>query len=161
VVVGKIGQAASLVALPLLATVRRHGLWVGFPIVLPIVGVTSPPLARAIQAALAIFRIRLDALTVILRTAPPLAVGLTTNGLLWSVRRGLKQLLAVAAAARGRQAQRSFACHCQQQGRVKGCRVWLRVLTASPAGAYQPLLFSTAKSMDFYSGTDTQSDPSC
>src|SRR4051794_31656693 len=28
-------------------------------------------------------------------------------------------------------------------------------MTASPAGAYQPLLFSTAKSMDFYSGTDT------
>ena len=97
------GQTTGLVALPLLTAVRRHGFWVRFAIAPPVIGVTRPPLSRAIQANLAVFGICLEALAMLLRAAPPLTVGLTTNSLLWPVGRGLKWLLAVAAVASGRQ----------------------------------------------------------
>jgi hypothetical protein len=67
-----------------------------------------PPFPRTVQAHLAVFRIGLDFVAVVIRTAAALAFGLAANGLLRAIGGGLKLLLAITAAAGSR--QRELLC---------------------------------------------------
>ena len=64
----------------------------------PIVRVTGSPFLRAVQAHLAVFRVRRDLLAVILGAAPTLATEVAAHQLSRLIFRGLEDLLTVEAS---------------------------------------------------------------
>jgi len=82
----------------LLLAIAVYGGRVLLPIPPPIVRVTGPPFLWAIQAYLAVFRVRRDLPVVIFSAAPALAAGVATHCLRRLKLRGLKDPLAVEAS---------------------------------------------------------------
>jgi hypothetical protein len=74
-----------------------------FAIALPVIGVLCPPLPHAVQADLPVFFIRVESFAMIFGATLLLATCQAANCLLWPVLRWLKYLLAITAAADGRQ----------------------------------------------------------
>ena len=94
-----------LVPVALFAAILLHGLRVSLAIVAPVIGMLRPPFPRTVQAHLAVYRIGLDFLAVVIRTAAALAFWPAANSLLRTVGGGLKLLLAITTAAGGRQSE--------------------------------------------------------
>ena len=120
-----------LVAVALFAAIRFHGLRVRLAILAPVAGILRAPFPRTVQADLAVFRIGLDFVAVVIRTAAALAFRLAANFLLRAKGGGLKLLLAIATAAGGRQSELLCLSFSKLPGKKK-FRVCFRVLTASP-----------------------------
>jgi hypothetical protein len=80
----------------LLPAISFHLLWVVPAILLPIAWVGLAPLPWTFQTDLSINRIGSDLAPMIITLALALACGLTAYGLTRMIRRGLKDLLAVA-----------------------------------------------------------------
>jgi hypothetical protein len=82
----------------LLLEVPLDGGWVLLPIPPPIVRVAGPPFPWAVQAYLAVYRVRGDLPAVILSAAAALATGIAADHLRRLIFRGLENPLAVVAS---------------------------------------------------------------
>jgi hypothetical protein len=82
----------------LLLAVPLDGGRVLFAIPTPVIRVAGTPFLRAVQADLAILRVRNDLLTVIIGAAAPLAVGLAAHRLVRLIFRWLEDSFTIAAS---------------------------------------------------------------
>jgi hypothetical protein len=143
-----------LVAVTLFTPILLDGLRVTVAILTPIVGMLRPPFPRTVQADLAIFRIGLDFVAVVFRTAPALALQLAAYSLLRPVGGGLERLFAIAAAAGNRQSELLCLSFSKSLAGPKNLESSLEFLLPPPMGL-KLMEFSAARLMYFYIGTDT------
>ena len=110
-------EAAALVAPTLLLAVSLHRLGVGLPVLRLIAGMRVAPLFPALADDLSVEGIGAHLAPVIIPAALSLAGGLATDGLLGTIGRKLKGLLAVTATAITHQAapdQKAIRSFCPE-----------------------------------------------
>ena len=150
--------------MPLPPAIPFHLLRMGLAVLFPVPGMRLAPLARTLQADLAVNRVRSDLLPVIIPPSLTLAWGLTANPLLGMIRGRLKDLLAITATATTHRATpdqnviRSFcpeASFSPKAPTKKSAYIESLVEFFTASSRMGLLLIKPAELLLFYSGADT------